>query len=401
MINRLSSFLWSGYFFDYGNTRVTIDTSRIAKSLYRKVPRQELVELGVKLFREGIASRFDFNKVHVVPLSGGLDSRAILAGILEHTEARKIHTYTFGTPGALDYDIGAYVAGQLGTDHTCFDLTKHVYRQEELEDISRRVDRQTMLFHTAPVWEVDKKFGGCVIWSGFMGDRLAGSHLLDRPSESMPQAKARFIERNRYVKSVDLRANNANLDDFLQCKLMAKEDFTLDEQFDFCNRQTKYIAPHVLMQGFEYELPFLYQPWIDFILSVDNKYRHEQSLYKDILRRAFPKAFSYKTKNNRGLPLGASAALVFAYRSFDRVRRALGMRSRSINYVDFDRQIRQKPDLKEIISSNVLDLSKRGLVDWIDVTGILGKHMRNEANHGDALVVLASLEVNLKSGKAP
>ncbi|MEX2343368.1 MAG: asparagine synthase-related protein [Steroidobacteraceae bacterium] len=394
----MSSFLWSGYFLDYRSTRINIDTSGITKKRYEKVPRQELIELGAVLFRESIASRFDINKDHVVPLSGGLDSRAILAGLLEHTEARNIHTYTFGTPGTLDYDIGNFVAGQLGTDHTSFDLTRHVYKQEELEDISRRVDRQTILFHHAPVWEVAKKFCGCVSWSGFLGDPLTGSHLLDRPSESMPEAKARFIERNRYVKSVDLRAKNANLADFVQCELIGKETLTLDEQLDFNNRQTKFVAPHVLMQGFEYELPFLYQPWIDFILSVDNQYRHKQSLYYDILRKAFPTAFSYKTKSNRGQPLGASVALVSVYKGLDRIRSALGMPSRSINYIDFNRQIRQKLDLRQVVSSNVLDLHKRGLVDWIDVPAILSKHMRGDARHGDALVALASLEVHFKSG---
>ena len=399
MSDKLSSFLWSGYFLDYGNTRITINTSGIAKERYERASFQDLSESGTRLFREAIASKFVFNRQHLVPLSGGLDSRAILAGLLEHTEARNIHTYTFGTPGTLDYDIGNYVAGQLGTDHTSFDLTNHVYKQNELEDISRRVDQQTMLFHHAPVWEVDRRFGGCVSWSGYLGDPLAGSHLLEKPSESMPEAKARFIERNRYVKSLDLRAKNANLADFIQCEPIVKEDLTLDEQLDFNNRQTKFVAPHVLMRGFEYELPFLYQPWIDFILSVDNRYRHKQSLYYDILQRAFPTAFSHKTKSNRGLPLGAPAALVLAYKGLDRVRSALGLLSRSINYIDFNRQIRRKPDLRDVVSSNVLDLHERGIADWIDVPGILGKHMRGEARHADALVVLASLEIHLKSGK--
>ena len=69
------------------------------------------------------------------------------------------------------------------------------------------------------------------------------------------------------VKSVDLRAKNANLADLLEGEYMTKEDLTLDEQLDFRDRQMKFVAPHVLMKGFEYELPFLYQPWVDFMLE--------------------------------------------------------------------------------------------------------------------------------------
>ena len=38
------------------------------------------------------------NSKHVVPLSGGLDSRGVLVTLLEFTEARNIKIYTFGTP---------------------------------------------------------------------------------------------------------------------------------------------------------------------------------------------------------------------------------------------------------------------------------------------------------------
>ena len=44
---------------------------------------------------------------HIVPLSGGLDSRAILGGLLDAGLKDQITTVTFGTLGTWDYDIGS------------------------------------------------------------------------------------------------------------------------------------------------------------------------------------------------------------------------------------------------------------------------------------------------------
>jgi hypothetical protein len=395
---RLAGFLWAGYFLDSDAQSFPVRTNGIDKGRFDGLDRPELVDTGVDLLRAAIAANFQAGSQPVIPLSGGLDSRAILAGLLQHVEARNIQTYTFGTPGTYDFEIGRLVAARVGTRHESFDLTQYRYDQAELEDISRRVRGRTVLFHHAPVWQVDRMYAGCEIWSGFLGDPLAGSHLQAQASATVPIARARFIERNRYVKSIDLTPPGLDLGGFVDfAPVCTPDQLTLDEQIDFAVRQTGFVAPHVLMRGFTYRLPFLYPPWVDFMLSVDNRYRRGQSLYKDILVRAFPDVFSLATKTNRGLPLGAARASVNARKLVDRARRGLGMLSRTLNYLDFDRQIRQKPDLRQVIESNVRDFAGRGLVDWTDVTGILESHMSGKARHSDALLVLASLEIHLKS----
>ena len=142
-IKNLNSFLKLGYFLDYQNKDISIDISNIDKEKYKNISEHELIEIGSKLWKESISSNFHENQKHLVPISGGLDSRAILAGLLEYTEAKNIYTYTFGTPNTLDYDVGNYVAKKLGTDHTSFDLTEYQYNQQELENISKRVNFQT------------------------------------------------------------------------------------------------------------------------------------------------------------------------------------------------------------------------------------------------------------------
>jgi hypothetical protein len=398
----LASFITLGYFLDYHNFKYKIDTSGINKKKYAKISGGELIKIGSSLLRKAISENFDINKEHLVPISGGLDSRFILAGLLEHTQAKNIYTYTYGTPKTLDYEIGNYIARKSGTKHTKFNLTQHTYNQDELEDISKRVEQQTVLFHHWPVWKVDKVFSDFIVWSGFMGDPLAGSHLSVNPSVEIEKAKQTFIEKNRYIKSIHLEKTAVNFANLIDCELIDNKKLTLDEQLDFQNRQIKYVAPHVLMRGYNYKTPFLYQPWVNFILSVDNKYRYNQSLYKSILWHSFPKFFSYKTKINGGLSLNPSKFEVFTSKLFNKIQKQFGpdVKSKYTNYLDFNKSIRDKKDIKEIVQANILDLHKRNLIDWIDIRKIFDDHIKGTGNYADALIVLCSLEIHLKTGKS-
>jgi len=401
----LNSFLKFGYFLDYKNPNYKIDLSGIDKEKYKDATENELIDIGIKLWKEAIQKQFNPNEKHVVPLSGGLDSRAILAALLEFTEAKNIYTYTFGTPGTLDYDIGNMVAKKVGTNHTKFPLTEHKYTIEEEIDISKRIDYQTVLFHHPPVWELVKKFSNCCIWSGFMGDPIAGSHIQDAPSTNIKYAKDIFKKKNRYVSSIDLTnikfKDSNGLISSAECN---KYKLTLDEQLDFENRQLKYIAPHVLMKGFKYKTPFLTSEWFNFILSVDNKYRKDMFIYKKNLLNAFTIFFKLPTKNNYGLPLTADRKLVILKKMQNKIQCKLskiGLKfpNPNINYLDFDEGIRTREDLKKIIYESIMDLKKRKIVDWIDIDVIWKRHINKQVNHADALLVLASLEIHLKAGK--
>ena len=122
-------------------------------------------------------------------------------------------------------------------------------------------------------------------------------------------------------------------------------------------------------------------------------------LYKKIFLKAYPELFNIRTKANFGLPIGASKNAIFMKRVQDKVLRTLKLSSgKGINYLDFNEKIRTKEDLRTIIQNNVMDLKSRNIIDWIDIEKILKNHLSNKANHADALIVLASLEIHLKSG---
>ena len=71
---------------------------------------------------------------------------------------------------------------------------------------------------------------------------------------------------------------------------------------------------------------------------------------------------------------------------------------KGINYLDFNEKIRTKQDLRKVITSNVIDLKDRDIIEWRNVEEILNNHLTNKGNYADALIVLASLEIHLKNG---
>jgi hypothetical protein len=71
--------------------------------------------------------------------------------------------------------------------------------------------------------------------------------------------------------------------------------------------------------------------------------------------------------------------------------------SPSVNYVDFDRGLRERADLKGVVRECIQRLKDRRIVDWIDIDAIWGNHQKRLGNHADALILLTSLEIHLRS----
>ena len=396
----LNSFLKFGYFLDYKNPNITFDFSGIDKEKYKNVTEDELVDIGIKLWKEAIQKQFKPNEKHVVPLSGGLDSRAILAGLLEFTEAKNIYTYTFGSPGTLDYDIGNSIAKKVGTNHTKFPLTEHKYTIEEEIDISKRINHQTILFHHAPIWKLDEMFTGHKIWSGFLGDTVGGSHTPKVYTNDVDSAKIFFIKNNTYTNSINLsNCSDLEFHKYLQYDSNCLNKICIEDNINLLNGEINSVAPYLLIKDFRYAVPHLEYKYLNFMFSIPECLRLNQNLYNKILFNAFPKLFKLKLKSRN-----YSRIQILNRKAINKIKQSFNLVypyfiNPNINYLDFNYAIRNKRDLRKIIYESIMDLKHRKIVDWIDIDEIWKRHINKRANHADALLVLASLEIHLKAGK--
>ncbi len=399
----IQSFLRLGYFIHYEADRRPIDFARIDRAAWAHTPPAELRRIGLEKARETFAALYRPGGLHLIPLSGGMDSRFILACLLEHTDAGNLHTLTYGTPGTYDFEIGCKLAKFVGTRHSAIPINKYSYHLDELLDTAKRTQNQALLFHHPPLWEMDRRFGGATIWSGYVGDAVAGSHLHDPPATSLDAARRAHLHHRTFVHST--RLHTCDDDEFLPYMGgggMDPHALTWDEQVLFGEAVAKFTAPLVLFDGFDWQTPLINTPWMDLLFSVPDHERHGQKLMFDIGREAFPKLFNFPCKNRVGHTFDTPDAIVKATFYLNRARRLAhrfipGIQWPSSQFNDFNEELRRSPDLREIVRGSVADLKARGICDWIDVDALWRRHDRRTHDHGDALVTMASLEIVLKS----
>ncbi|MBV5327330.1 MAG: asparagine synthase [Chlorobium sp.] len=369
---------------------------------------ETLLKLGVSAWEGAVAGTLMSNPgAIVVPISGGLDSRAVLGELLKHFSAKSIATYTFGTPGTWDYEIGNSVAKQAGTNHVSYDLQEYSFTQERLENRALLSNGATDLFTLAPLDYIARDFSteGTVIWSGFMGDPSVGSHIPD------PDLLAKWednycLNKERYAKNVELEkylASGSNLELFVSLpKVPDNSVLFAEELWDFQNRQMRYVIPQVLPEGHSYALPFLDKSWLQFALNLPLNWRKGQKFYKQMLCEAYPGLFSLPVKNNMGLPLGAPSWIVAMSRTLNVASSPVSKLFRgktlnkNINYIDFESAIRDRPDVKSVVENNIIDLKKRGLIKKDFIEKLWRQHQCKSENCSRALTLLASLELLLK-----
>lgn len=412
MNKRISAFLQYGYLPQRGGTVSSlpfdIDILSSACSISDESRGEDqLVERGAKILYDVLTSTTaSYDKTHVIPLSGGLDSRAILGGLLDRGLEKQIITVTFGVPGTYDYDIGNLVGKSVGVEHKSINLNEIEVKEDLLCKGIRNGGDWTFLFDRFYNSIIRKRFGkNCVYWSGFMGDPLAGSHLKDEPVTDFERAKQLFVKANSFP-NVDAYKHPQ----FDPISVLPEKPITNQraishlEQLDFSIRQAHYIQPTVTAPNFEYQTPFLTEEWIQFIMNVPRRYRKGMRLYKQILQRLWPDLFNLPTETYSGLPLTAARHQIFLRELLRKgLSRARGFfpwfpwsPKQSMNYIDFDEAIRSREDYRTLVQNSLTNLSQRSIVDWIDIDSLWQTHQSRYRDLGYPLLLLTALELNIK-----
>ena len=339
----------------------------------------------------------------VVPISGGMDSRAILAGLIRYIPKENIQTVTLGIPGALDYEIGQMVARKAGVENKLINLNNIMFSEEELIRYARNFNKPIALLEGYLFSQAFKSFGnGHVYLSGFMGDPIAGSHLAAEGNETWNDAIRTFICENLYTR---MKFNFTDLSLFPQEPFVGNNTLEYAEQLDYFVRQRLYIMPLVLLSGYKHFTPFLDSRWVNFILNVPRNYRKGQYIYKKILFFLYPDLFSLPLKSNVGLPLDAGDIAIFRQRVINKFRywgyryapRFFPKSIQGLNYIDFERGYREKDDLVKLAEKSLIDLKLRGIVENIDIQKVWKEHQAGNVNNSQLISLLIALEVFCKA----
>ncbi len=339
---------------------------------------------------------------HLVPLSGGLDSRAILAFLLEAGLRDQIVTCTFGVPHAYDFEFGRRVARKAGVRHEAIDLDRQKISREDLRETAEAGALWTELVTAYYNVLAQRWFGGNEChWSGFLGDGLAGGlYRSGYENLSYSESKKIFADINRRASARDFSLHEETYDPTGALPFAPLiEDPALvsyPEQLNLTVRQPAWIGKTVCSK--DSFTPFADPEWIRFMLAAPLHLRFRSRLYRRILLEKFPALFNLPIKSVAGFYLG-SPRLAFAIKLFQLFSptrgRCLGLSfNRHINYVDFRDAYRQREDFRDLALVSLSRLEESGLLPWLDTRKILTDHVNGRRSFHRELNALVSLDIN-------
>jgi len=342
--------------------------------------------------------------LQLVPLSGGLDSRVILGMLVAAGHRERVLAVTFGTPGTLDFELGGLVARQVGVRHEALDLTREPL---ELDALVAAIPPGGAWVHALEAHFnalVPARFGrGATVWSGIMANVVNGSRL-GAPRASFDEVRRRYAEDYRCVRSCRLTSPGFDPLAWLPTEpILASDRLTHAEVLHLGLNYPCRFDPVLLAPGHRYRTPFREPCWVDFALAAAPRLRRDERLFRAVIRAVLPELAALPSKSNAGLALTAPAWRVWLGRQRARLERRLRQRAPGLfprpradtNYLDLELELRHASPLRTLVRAALDRLPARAVVPWLDVERLWARHACGSANHADALVQLALLELNL------
>jgi asparagine synthase (glutamine-hydrolysing) len=245
-------------------------------------------------------------------LSGGLDSRAILAAIPE--QDKNIVAVTFGIPGCPDHILAARAAAVRGAAHYQFVLNKQNWLPPRLRGVWLS-DGQYDLMHMHGIEAVPMIRGLYDInISGFLGDAVLGGSYLRREALDHPittgQAAAQVMRRD---------PNKFEIGN--QYLSLHKTDY-----YFLQNRARRFVYAALDLAesgGVPSRMPFYDNKLLEFAYSLPDALRYGSRIYRKMLLLKFPAYFKSIPWQKTGVPIGYPDSLAKLFNFEKRVRRKL------------------------------------------------------------------------------
>ena len=366
---------------------------------------------GVKAFKQTMADEIAStvsNATHVLPLSGGLDSRAILGGLLENLPKSQIVAATYGIPGAWDLEISKEITRKFGIQHEVFNLLDEKWDLDQLVAAAARLDKPVSVHQSYVRQKINHRFGPeCFYWTGFMGDTVGGWNLLPVPNTDKREAIKRFlqIEPTPNYQDANFQAEIVNkiLGEF-PWERLPQTKLCLDQLLNFCLRQYFLLRPIIIMQGFTFKVPFLNKNWVNFMTNAPYKLRLDQHLYRRIIQESYQKLWNLTSTSTYGRSLSASKFEILVGKAIARIKPLVAPQDpyRShprTNYINWTESLRHKGNLQSSVRETLESLKHRAIFRNAELDTWWLDHLNRKKDYTVLLMNLSSLELLLQAGK--
>ena len=270
----------------------------------------KLNKINEKIFKNLISSLE--NRQVIVPLSGGLDSRLILAG-LKKFNYKNVLCISYGLKNNKDAFVAKQVAKKLGYEwifikYNMRDLRKYFYTKEYME-YSNFCDSFTSI-HFVGEYIMLKKLSNnlikkdAIFINGQSGDFITGNHIPEDiicPEENNKKREnnvlSKFVSKHyKHWKVLAGKESNNNIRVLLSEEVKKiggfpnnkNKDYGIYEYLEFMDRQSKYVINgqrNYEYFGYEWRLPLWDNTYLDFWEKVPLSEKLNQRLYKNTLKK--------------------------------------------------------------------------------------------------------------------
>ena len=305
---------------------------RISPQTGRLDERELAEELGQRFIR-AVERRSPEGEQTGLILSGGLDSRAILAAMPDRKPP--IPALTFGRKGSPDIQIAGRVAVLKGACHHTLDLSAENWLPPRIAGVWW-TDGLLDLLHMHGIEHLDRMarlFDTCLNGAG--GDGVVGGGHLFEPHEFPTYV------RNKLNLSPD------------RCPTLfhaLREEFSAlgsAHAFYIHGRIRSFTlhGPRLgLFQGVDYRLPFLDYRFQDYLYSIPLSLKKNNRLYRLMLLNTFPDYYRKIPWQSTGAPISWPGWAVKTRTTFRKLRGKLQLRaSQSPDYADYPAWLRLEP----------------------------------------------------------
>jgi len=296
-------------------------------------------ELG-RLFINAVKRRVNSRQRFAQSLSGGLDSRAIVAAAPPDCP---LSSFTFGLKNSEDVKIAQEVARIKNIPHHLWELSGKNWFFPRLEGIWL-TDGQLNLMHMHGIEYGDTLRTICDIHlNGFAGDLVMGGSYLkeknyfDRPVDSGMQLM-KDLGYSDFLHVIDLdEYASTNKTDYFFIQNRVRR-FTLQGSIHICCKVNE-------------RKPFFDNKLIDFMYSIPDKTRYKSGIYNKMLLQFFPDFYKKIPWQKTGMPISDS----FLVNSKNYALKKIGNKSKKIinlfkdrkyvhkEYTDYPNWLRQNP----------------------------------------------------------
>ena len=392
---------------------------------YDARPQEELIEELGALWQRAVERRIKKDEIIIIPLSGGLDSRAILAAALRCTSKDNIITFTFGEPGSFDFEIGKMIAEKAGVRNIPLVVEKEEFKWQNntsMGDVEGMIDATP--YFAIRGYEEMGEYGNYML-SGYIGDFIMGSHMFPE------MIKTNLVTDNDYEKASDLILEKdllhslSDIENLFSCSFYEKIENPISKNELKTNRNKNlsaiyfkhFLENHVdkytyftifrYRHLFSYSNPFLDNDLVDFMRKTSPRLRFGQKLFRSMLLKKYPELFELPTKTNLGLRLDVGntslflkSAILFSKMRANKISSMLIKRNifrdKGKNYIDYDELIRRDKEYRNYMRRMIEKVEAREYFNRDYIEDIWRLHMQGKKNYAMLFGLLVTFELFLE-----